>query len=218
MNTLISYAKSRRDLSSIMYTYWRTSTLLLAVMVFSLLVVAACGGSVSGTAEIATNLTTKEESILGVFSDATIHTESVSPTPKIQSLESLVKFGEESFAVELALTADQRAMGLSGRTMLVAGAGMLFVYRVDGRYPFWMKDMLFPLDLVWIGSGCNVVDITHDVPPPDSDHDSTHLPFYLPVEAVRYVLEINAGAAESHGIQIGSPVVYGGNISGRYGC
>src|SRR5882672_5260542 len=45
-----------------------------------------------------------------------------------------------------------RTLGLSGHSPLAADEGMLFIFPAPGEYGFWMKDMLFPLDLVWIAA------------------------------------------------------------------
>ena len=52
------------------------------------------------------------------------------------------------------LRPEERSQGLSGRPNLAAGTGMLFVFEQAGSYAFWMKDMRFPLDMVWIDAQC----------------------------------------------------------------
>jgi uncharacterized membrane protein (UPF0127 family) len=95
---------------------------------------------------------------------------------------------------------------------------MLFVFEEPGIYPFWMIEMQFPLDFVWIGSGCTVVDLTENVPSPQPGEDSGDLPRYRPAAEVQYVLEINAGEIESAGISTGDAVVFKGDLAGNYGC
>jgi uncharacterized protein len=129
-----------------------------------------------------------------------------------------VTIGDASFAVELAVTHEQRTQGLSGRPGLTPGAGMLFIFGSEGLYYFWMKDMRFPLDMVWINAECAVVDITKEVPPPDPGQTTSDLSTYAPSEPAQYVLEINAGQAESAGIHIGDMVEFGGGLAEMHVC
>ena len=62
--------------------------------------------------------------------------------------------------MDVALTPAARARGLSGRESLASMTGMLFVFETGRASAFWMKDMLFSLDFVWIGEDCTVVDTT----------------------------------------------------------
>jgi uncharacterized protein len=119
-----------------------------------------------------------------------------------------VRVGGVRFPVEVVATAPERSQGLSGRAELPPGTGMLFVYEQPGIYAFWMIDMQFPLDFVWIGAGCAVVDLTPNVPPPQPGQSPGDLPRYRPAEPVRYVLEINAGDIALAGIRVGDAVVF----------
>ena len=83
---------------------------------------------------------------------------------------------------------------------------MLFVYAEPSVLTFWMKDMLLPLDFVWIGEDCTVVDITHDVPAPPRDATPLTLPRYSSAGPASYNLETNAGEARSFGLSEGDPV------------
>ncbi|PKB80318.1 MAG: hypothetical protein BZY88_08915 [SAR202 cluster bacterium Io17-Chloro-G9] len=130
----------------------------------------------------------------------------------------VVTLGGVPFLVELAVTSRQRIQGLSGHPPLAPGAGMLFVFEQAGRYSFWMREMLFSLDMVWIDAECNVVHITRDAPPQRPDQDLDDLPRYGPPVPALYVLEINAGAAESNAVTVGSTVRFDGTLAGSYGC
>ena len=132
------------------------------------------------------------------------------PGPDATPTPTTVTIGDASFAVELAVTQQQQAQGLSGRPGLAPGIGMLFIFESEGLYSFWMKDMRFPLDMVWISAEYAVVDITEDVPPPAPGQTTSDLPTYKPAELAQYVLEINAGEAESADIHIGDMVEFGG--------
>lgn len=109
---------------------------------------------------------------------------------------------------EVVRTPEERAQGLSGRDALADGAGMLFVFDREHIASFWMREMQFPLDIVWIGSDKTVVDISSNVPPPAPGTLDSDLPHYSPSVPVLYVLEVNAGAAEQAGVAIGDGVSF----------
>lgn len=147
----------------------------------------------------------------------------VTPLPTATELPAampdlpLVTIGQFAWPVELAVTGEQQAQGLSGRAELAAGSGMLFVWDQESRRSFWMPDMNFPLDLVWISGDCAVVDITRDAPPQAPGQSRDELPRYT-VEGVQYVLEINAGESALHSVNPGDRVEFTGSIAGEYGC
>jgi len=106
-------------------------------------------------------------------------------------------------AVEVAGTPEAKRRGLSGHAALDPGHGMLFPYESAGYHSFWMKDMNFDIDIVWIRDGI-VVDIQEHVPhrvdPP--------LPVYRPARPADHVLEVPAGFARESGWRIGDPVAF----------
>jgi uncharacterized protein len=118
----------------------------------------------------------------------------------------LVRVGEApSVTVELADTESLRASGLSGRASLEEHQGMLFLFDAPGYYTFWMKDMRFPLDLIWI-NGETVVGVTKNALP-----EGTHpVQLYTPPLPADAVLEVNAGFAEVYGIKTGDMVLVTG--------
>ena len=130
----------------------------------------------------------------------------------------LVSIGEAQFMVDVADTSRERSQGLSGRPNLAPGAGMLFMFEQPGVYTFWMIEMQFPLDFVWISADCVVLDLTQDVPAPQPGQRPEDLPRYRPAAPVQYILEINAGEIESAGINSGDAVAFRGDLSGTYGC
>jgi uncharacterized membrane protein (UPF0127 family) len=109
---------------------------------------------------------------------------------------------ETVIRAEVAATGSTRKNGLSGRQSLGAGEGMLFLFPLADRYPFWMIDMEFPIDIIWI-RGRTVVDIAANVPPPIPGTTVADLPLYFPRLPADKVLEISAGAAKRAGIKIG---------------
>ena len=106
-----------------------------------------------------------------------------------------------AFDVELAVTSSERSKGLMGREHLGDRDGMLFIFKSEGRYGFWMGGMVIPLDILWIDADGIVAGITANAPPVRQWADGES---YVPPRPVLYVLEINAGLAEQLGIRAGS--------------
>jgi uncharacterized membrane protein (UPF0127 family) len=102
--------------------------------------------------------------------------------------------------VEVVDTAASRELGLSGRPSMNDDEGMLFVFDVPGRYGFWMKDMLFPIDMVWINGNGIVVSIERNVTP------ESYPKAYINQSDASYVLELGAGRAEVFGLYMGSKI------------
>jgi uncharacterized protein len=106
------------------------------------------------------------------------------------------------FEIEYARTEEEKSQGLSGKKQLANNTGMLFVYEQPGFYGFWMKDMNFPLDFVWILDN-KVVDISKNVQPPKN----SYIPKVMPKNKVNKVLEINAGKIDKCDIKIKNEVI-----------
>lgn len=118
------------------------------------------------------------------------------------SLVPTARIAGEAYALEIADTDSERQRGLSGREDLCERCGMLFVFDTPDRYAFWMKDMRFPLDIVWL-SGDTVVFVAHDVLP-----DSSAI--LMPPALADQVLEINAG--KGAGLSPGEKIVLSSGI------
>lgn len=125
--------------------------------------------------------------------------------PKTSSIKNIELAGQ-NIKVELALTLADQEKGLGGRASLGENQGMLFAFDHLDRYHFWMKDMKFPLDMIWIGEDMKVVYIKKDATPesyPQSFGPSISDDF------AKYVLEINAGFADKNNLKVGDSVVFG---------
>lgn len=107
--------------------------------------------------------------------------------------------------VELALSADEQAKGLSIKDNLKSNEGMLFPYETPRTLSFWMKDMKFPIDILWLDDNKKVVHIEEDLQP-----CSPFLPCqsYSPDVQAQYVLETVAGFSSSNGIVEGTAVEF----------
>ena len=113
-----------------------------------------------------------------------------------------VVFDRARFGVEVVQSPEDVRKGLSGRDSIPEFGGMLFVFEKKKLYSFWMKDMRFPIDILWINDG-RVVWIEKNAPPrPPGTPDTEFLTYTSPVEA-NSVLEIRSGMADRFGINIG---------------
>ena len=112
-----------------------------------------------------------------------------------------VTIGIHRVQVEVADSPERMSRGLSGRPRLAQGRGMLFPYARAERHGFWMYDMHFDIDILWIRGG-RIVDVTRRAP-----HDPPgELPVYRPRDPADLVLEVPAGTAERLGWEIGDRV------------
>ena len=126
---------------------------------------------------------------------------------------STVNIGGSTVVVDIVDTFFSRRVGLSGRESLLPDHGMLFVFDEIDFHGIWMKDMLFPIDIIWIGSNISeegtlieqsepfyVIDVKKDVQP-----DSYPEIFY-PKGETKFVLEVSSGFTEKYNIKIGDEV------------
>ena len=109
-----------------------------------------------------------------------------------------------SLFVSVVVSPSALERGLSGQSE-VPMQGMLFVLPERAVPNFWMKDMLFDLDLIWIDS-TTIVDITKNAPAPDKQTPLDELPRYSPTKPVTLVLEIPAGQSDQLGLKIGDSI------------
>lgn len=110
-----------------------------------------------------------------------------------------------TFNVEIASTALEQSRGLSFRPSLGADDGMIFIFATGGVQTFWMKDMNFALDMIWI-SGNTVVGFAQDVPAPAPNTQLWQLPIYSSPTNTDKVLEVNAGTVAKYNIKVGDMV------------
>jgi uncharacterized membrane protein (UPF0127 family) len=94
--------------------------------------------------------------------------------------------GNKSYKLEVADTAERRQQGLSGREELKDDAGMLFVFDEPGRQCFWMKDMKFSIDILWLDANKKVVELEKNVAP-------RTYPDTFCADKAQYAIELKAG-------------------------
>ncbi len=109
-----------------------------------------------------------------------------------------IALGNTTIHADLATTDEAREQGLSGRPGLDDTQGMLFVFQNDMPHAFWMKDMLFSIDMLWLTADKHVVYIV-----PNASPDS-YPGTFLSKDPARFVLEVPAGWAARHGVTVGS--------------
>jgi uncharacterized protein len=115
-----------------------------------------------------------------------------------------VCFENNCFDLEVAETREQRKQGLMFREKLDPNKGMLFIYQQEAIYPFWMKNTLISLDIIWINKENQVVYISQNNQPcQDNDCFSIN-----PDKKAKYVLEINAGKAAEINLKVGDQAVF----------
>ena len=106
-------------------------------------------------------------------------------------------------AALLADTPSKRNRGLSFRESLSRDTGMLFIFDKKEAYSFWMNEMKFPLDFLWI-DGDLVTDLSENIPPPDGNNIET----VTPQNPVDKVLEVNSGIIKELEIKIGDRIIF----------
>lgn len=116
--------------------------------------------------------------------------------PEYQGLHPITLRGDRIY-VSIADTDALRAQGLGGRSGLRPDEGMLFVFATEGKYAFWMKDMQFAIDMLWLDSNHHIVHIVPGVSP------DTYPQAFVSDKPARYVLELPAGYSEAHHVQLG---------------
>jgi uncharacterized membrane protein (UPF0127 family) len=145
----------------------------------------------------------------------------VSPPDKgdLGGLNSIkyVQIVGQNIKVSLALTPAEQEQGLSARQDLAENEGMLFVFTNPGKYPFWMKDMNFSIDIIWLSEDLKVVYIKKDARPesyPETYGPGENVPTPkgagIPTVNVgtKYVLEVMSGFSDKNNLKVGDGVLF----------
>lgn len=108
--------------------------------------------------------------------------------------------GGVQIEVEIADNPVEQTRGLSGRGELCRDCGMLFIFKNAGMRTFWMKDMKFPLDIIYIQDH-KITEIYENIQAPTSrDPQPRQVSSQRPADMV---LEVNAGFAKDNELKIG---------------
>ena len=108
----------------------------------------------------------------------------------------------KTFSVEIADMDVTRVLGLSGHAPLGDDEGMFFIFEHPGKYGFWMKDMTFPIDIIWIDQNFKIVHIENAISP------ETYPKIFYPKIPALYVLEIKASVAQKLDLKIADNVKF----------
>lgn len=103
-----------------------------------------------------------------------------------------VLLGDSEISVSIADTLTLQEKGLSGREQLRANEGMLFIFPNEDIVSFWMKDMNFPIDIIWFNKNRQIVDVWENAQP------SSYPELRTPQSAAQYVLEVPSGFFVAH--------------------
>ena len=122
--------------------------------------------------------------------------------PFLQKSEAVINGTKINLIV--ARSEKDKIKGLSERKSLPSGEGMLFIFNKPDRYPFWMKGMLFPIDIIYLANN-SVVYIVENAPAPGQ---APNLTIYKPDQPANYVLELNSGMVGKLGIKKGTKITF----------
>lgn len=111
-----------------------------------------------------------------------------------------LKIGQKLLKIDLADTPALRTLGLSGRDSLAPDHGMLFVFEKPDRYGFWMPEMRFSIDIIWIDTEKKIVHIEKNVSP------DSYPKVFTPELPAKYVLEVPAGFSAENNVRVGEVV------------
>lgn len=117
--------------------------------------------------------------------------------PSEECIQVFLPGGEVIYA-ELALTEQERQLGLMFRKGINPDQGMLFVFKKEDIHSFWMKNMEFPIDIIWLDKDKRIVHIEKNVPPCKTEF----CPSYAPPIPAKYVLEIKSGYSEIYELKL----------------
>ena len=113
-----------------------------------------------------------------------------------------LRIGSTDMHVALATTSAEEELGLSHSAPLTPDRGMLFVFPAPQTPQFWMKDMNYPLDIIWIDASKRVVDISKNILP------ESYPKTVQPKTPILYVLEVSAGFSDTHALAAGTEVSF----------
>lgn len=116
----------------------------------------------------------------------------------------IVNLGNAKISAEIARSSQKREQGLSGRKKLKDNESMLFIFEREGNYGFWMKEMLFNIDMIFIKDDI-IVDMAENMPYPINENNIAGV---SPKEKANLVLEINSGLVKKYNIKIGDKVEF----------
>lgn len=115
--------------------------------------------------------------------------------------QAILNVDGKHLVASVANTSREREQGLSNTHSLNSSNGMFFVFDEADEHGFWMKDMEFSIDIIWINEENQIVDMMENVSP------DTYPQVFKPEVPVKFVLETVAGWAKENGVDIGDTVI-----------
>ncbi len=118
--------------------------------------------------------------------------------------DRVIHINEAAFNTEVASNQSEFDKGLGGRPCILPNQAMLFAFKQPGQYPFWMKGMKFPIDMIWVNSSRQIVAYEPNKQPssyPTRYQNQKALP-------AQYVLEVKANTVQRIGIHQGTIVSF----------
>ncbi|MBZ5610218.1 MAG: DUF192 domain-containing protein [Acidobacteriia bacterium] len=124
-------------------------------------------------------------------------------TTEFGTREMTLPHGQVIKAETMITTADLRR-GLMFRTSLAPDHGMLFVHPGPGNYPYWMYQILIPLDIIWMDSDHRIIQIVQNAQPCKTDPNQCTQ--YYCTKPTNFVLELGGGMAKTYGLALGQTI------------
>ena len=109
--------------------------------------------------------------------------------------------GGQTIQVERMMSTADQMRGMMFRTSLAPDHGMLYVHKTPGLYPYWTYQYEIPLDMIWMDTARQIVEIIDNVPPCKTA--ASQCPHYGGQKVARYHLELAAGMAAKYGLKVG---------------
>ncbi len=146
---------------------------------------------------------TKQDTVSSYYLSKT-NTNTTTMKQGISTVNQVVLPNGQEISVLVVKDEESRRKGLSVLDKLEENQGMLFVFEAPGPQSIWMKDMKFPIDIVWLDEKGIVVDVVRNAPVPAVE--DTKLPVYTNQLPAKYVLELSAGTADLSDLKVGSVI------------
>jgi uncharacterized membrane protein (UPF0127 family) len=116
--------------------------------------------------------------------------------------DTSVAIGDNKINAEVVQSDQDKEQGLSGRSCIREDQGMLFVFKESGKYDFWMKDMKFAIDIIWLNESKQAVKVEPNITP------ATYPKTFVNERPAMYVLELRATRAQQLNIVEGSQLQF----------
>jgi len=169
-------------------------------MIKNLLIVVLIGLFIAGAYFFYTPLTKREE--MATWQE--IETKEVSQ-PKFETKQIVI--GTKEYKINLTQTEEDRKKGLAVFDSLTANEGMLFSFDQEDYYVFWMKEMKFNIDIIFLDKDKKVLDVFENVKAEPGVQDMD-LKTYSSKLKSQFIIELKEGETRKNGIKPGDTVLF----------